>query len=73
MSKNIKSSTEIAQVGTCVGQQDTNIGKIIAEAMDKVGKDGVITVEESQDARDLAGRRRRHAVRQRLFVAVLRH
>jgi chaperonin GroEL len=48
MSKNIKSSTEIAQVGTCAANQDTQIGKIIAEAMDKVGKDGVITVEEGK-------------------------
>ena len=48
MSKNIKSSTEIAQVGTCAANQDANIGKIIAEAMDKVGKDGVITVEEGK-------------------------
>jgi chaperonin GroEL len=48
MSKNIKSSTEIAQVGTCAANQDQTIGKIIAEAMDKVGKDGVITVEEGK-------------------------
>jgi chaperonin GroEL len=48
MSKDIKSSTEIAQVGTCAANQDANIGKIIAEAMDKVGKDGVITVEEGK-------------------------
>ncbi|MCI0631010.1 MAG: chaperonin GroEL [Phycisphaerales bacterium] len=48
MSKPIKSSTEIAQVGTCAANQDANIGKIIAEAMDKVGKDGVITVEEGK-------------------------
>ena len=48
MSKNVSSSTEIAQVGTCAANQDTNIGKIIAEAMDKVGKDGVITVEEGK-------------------------
>jgi len=47
-SKNIKSSTEIAQVGTCAANQDTEIGDIIAQAMDKVGKDGVITVEEGQ-------------------------
>ena len=46
MSKQVKSSTEIAQVGTCAANQDTTIGRIIAEAMDKVGKDGVITVEE---------------------------
>ncbi|MCH2132955.1 MAG: chaperonin GroEL [Phycisphaerales bacterium] len=46
MSKTVKSSTEIAQVGTCAANQDSGIGGIIAEAMDKVGKDGVITVEE---------------------------
>ena len=48
MSKKVSSSTEIAQVGTCAANQDENIGKIISEAMDKVGKDGVITVEEGQ-------------------------
>jgi chaperonin GroEL len=48
MSKDVSSSTEIAQVGTCAANQDTQIGKIIAEAMDKVGKDGVITVEEGK-------------------------
>jgi chaperonin GroEL len=48
MSNPVKSSTEIAQVGTCAANQDTEIGKIIAEAMDKVGKDGVITVEEGK-------------------------
>ncbi|MBH05864.1 MAG: chaperonin GroEL [Phycisphaeraceae bacterium] len=47
-SKKISSSTEIAQVGTCAANQDKQIGKIIAEAMDKVGKDGVITVEEGK-------------------------
>jgi chaperonin GroEL len=48
MSKKVSSNTEIAQVGTCAANQDANIGKIIAEAMDKVGKDGVITVEEGK-------------------------
>jgi len=48
MSKKIGSSNEIAQVGTCAANQDASIGKIIAEAMDKVGKDGVITVEEGK-------------------------
>ena len=47
-SKKISNSEEIAQVGTCAANQDTEIGKIIAEAMDKVGKDGVITVEEGK-------------------------
>ncbi|MGP1310037.1 MAG: chaperonin GroEL [Phycisphaerales bacterium] len=46
MSRKISSSREIAQVGTCSANQDQQIGKIIADAMDKVGKDGVITVEE---------------------------
>jgi chaperonin GroEL len=46
MSKKVSASKEIAQVGTCSANQDTKIGDIIAEAMDKVGKDGVITVEE---------------------------
>lgn len=47
-SKKVESSKEIAQVGTCSANQDAEIGKIIAEAMDKVGKDGVITVEEGK-------------------------
>jgi chaperonin GroEL len=48
MSKQIKESNEIAQVGTCSANQDEQIGQIIADAMDKVGKDGVITVEEGK-------------------------
>ncbi len=48
MSNDVKDSNEIAQVGMCAANQDTEIGKIIAKAMDKVGKDGVITVEEGQ-------------------------
>ena len=48
MSKPVKDSTEISQVGSCSANQDKEIGKIIAEAMDKVGKDGVITVEEGK-------------------------
>jgi len=42
------SGEEIAHVGTISANNDAEIGKIIAEAMDKVGKDGVITVEEAQ-------------------------
>src|SRR5207247_2406399 len=38
----------VAQVGTISANNDETIGKIIAEAMDKVGKDGVITVEEAK-------------------------
>ena len=48
MAKPIKSSKEVAQVGTCAANQDEEIGKMIANAMDKVGKDGVITVEEGK-------------------------
>jgi chaperonin GroEL len=48
MSKPVKDSNEISQVGSCSANQDKEIGKIIAEAMDKVGKDGVITVEEGR-------------------------
>ncbi|MFZ9981944.1 MAG: chaperonin GroEL [Cyclobacteriaceae bacterium] len=48
MSKTIKSSQEIAQVATISSNNDVAIGKMIAEAMDKVGKDGVITVEEAK-------------------------
>ena len=48
LSKDVKSSKEIAQVGTISANNDQAIGDLIAEAMDKVGKDGVITVEESK-------------------------
>ena len=48
MSNEVQDSSEIAQVGTCAANQDSEIGAIIAKAMDKVGKDGVITVEEGQ-------------------------
>jgi chaperonin GroEL len=48
ISKPVQSSKEIAQVGTCAANQDAEIGKMIADAMDKVGKDGVITVEEGK-------------------------
>ena len=48
MSKKVDSSKEVAQVGTCSANHDELIGKMIADAMDKVGKDGVITVEEGK-------------------------
>jgi chaperonin GroEL len=47
-SKKIKDSSEIAQVATISANSDVTIGKMIADAMDKVGKDGVITVEEAK-------------------------
>ncbi|MCX7712324.1 MAG: chaperonin GroEL [Chthoniobacterales bacterium] len=48
ISKKVQDSQEIAQVATVSANWDTNIGKIIAEAMEKVGKDGTITVEEAK-------------------------
>jgi chaperonin GroEL len=47
-STKVKNSTEIAQVGTISANSDEEIGKLLADAMDKVGKDGVITVEEAK-------------------------
>ena len=46
ISKPVKDDTAIAQVGTISANSDTSVGEIIAEAMTKVGKEGVITVEE---------------------------
>ena len=47
-SKKVKTSGEIAQVGCIASNNDQEIGDMIAEAMDRVGKDGVITVEEGR-------------------------
>jgi len=48
LSKPTKDHTEIAQIGTISANGDNTIGEIIAEAMEKVGKEGVITVEEAK-------------------------
>src|SRR3954469_5838257 len=48
MSKKVKSTEEVAQVGTISANGEREIGEIIAKAMDKVGKEGVITVEEAK-------------------------
>jgi chaperonin GroEL len=48
MSKATKDKKEIAQVATVAANNDKTIGSLIAEAMEKVGKDGVITVEEAK-------------------------
>src|SRR5918993_1312930 len=48
LSKSTKDKKEIAQVGTISANNDKEIGNLIAEAMEKVGKDGVITVEEAR-------------------------
>ncbi|MEL6474865.1 MAG: chaperonin GroEL [Pseudomonadota bacterium] len=47
-SKKVKTNDEIAQVGTISANGDTTVGAMIAEAMDKVGNEGVITVEEAK-------------------------
>src|ERR1700756_1994744 len=48
LSKPTKEQKEIAQVGTISANNDSTIGEIIAKAMEKVGKEGVITVEEAK-------------------------
>ncbi|PKL47144.1 MAG: chaperonin GroEL [Planctomycetes bacterium HGW-Planctomycetes-1] len=48
MSTSVESGKQIEQVATCSANQDAEIGKTMAQAMEKVGKDGVITVEEGQ-------------------------
>ncbi len=50
ISKKVQSNDEIAQVGTISANNDAEIGGLIAEAMDKVGNNGVITIEESKTA-----------------------
>ncbi len=48
VSRNVKDNAEIAQVGTIAANGDAEIGRQIAEAMQKVGNEGVITVEENK-------------------------
>ena len=50
MSKTINTDEEVAQVGTISANNDAEIGKLLSEAMSKVGKEGVITIEESKTA-----------------------
>ncbi len=50
MAKQTKDPNEIAQVGTVSANGDLTIGKLLSEAMEKVGKEGVITVEEAKSA-----------------------
>ena len=47
-SKNVKTSDEIKQIGTISANGESEIGEMLAQAMDKVGKEGVITVEENK-------------------------
>jgi chaperonin GroEL len=52
ISKDVTDTKAVEQVATISANSDKNIGKLIAEAMDKVGKDGVITVEEAKGIND---------------------
>lgn len=52
MAKPIKSSSEISQVGAISANNDKKIGEMLSDAMDKVGREGVITIEESKSAAD---------------------
>jgi len=52
MSRTVQNKEQIAQVATISANNDKKIGELIAEAMDKVGKDGVITVEEGKSLKD---------------------
>jgi chaperonin GroEL len=72
-SRKVTKSDEIAQVGTISANGDASIGKMIAEAMQKVGNEGVITVEEAKSLETRIRHRRGHAVRPRLSVALLHH
>jgi chaperonin GroEL len=51
MAKPVKGSNEVAQVGSISANNDNEIGQMLADAMDKVGKEGVITIEESKTAK----------------------
>ena len=72
-SKSTKDPKEIAQVGTISANNDSTIGYIIADAMEKVGKEGVITVEEAKSLETAARNRRGNAIRSRISVALFRH
>ena len=65
-SKKVTSNEEIAQIGTISANGDSEIGKFLADAMKKVGNEGVITVEEAKSLETELERGRGHAVRSRL-------
>ena len=72
-SKKVSTNDEIAQVGTISANGEKDIGQKIAEAMQKVGNEGVITVEEAKSLETELDVGRGHAVRPRLSLAVFRH
>jgi chaperonin GroEL len=71
ISKPCTTSKEIGQVGAISANADESIGKTIAEAMDKVGKEGVITVEDGKGLENELDLVEGHAVRPWLHLAVL--
>jgi chaperonin GroEL len=72
LSQDVEDKSQIAQVAG-ISAADSEIGEMIAEAIDKVGKDGVITVEESNTFGMEMDLVEGHALRQGLHLAVLRH
>ena len=71
--KKVQSSEEIAQVATISANGDKSVGKMIADAMKKVGNEGVITVEEAKTAVTELEVVEGHAVRSRLSLALFHH
>ena len=71
-SQKVNGTADIARVGT-VSSGDEEIGKLIAEAMEKVSSDGVITVEESKTAETYMRGCRGHDVRPRLYHPLYGH
>ena len=72
-SKKVTSNEEIAQVGTISSNGDKSVGEMIATAMQKVGNEGVITVEEAKTAETELDVVEGHAVRPRLSQPLLHH
>jgi chaperonin GroEL (HSP60 family) len=73
MSREVGTRKEKAQVATISAHNDAGIGELVADAMEKVGGEGVITAEEIKDHGNDVGSGRRYAVRPRLHLALLRH
>ena len=73
ISKKVKDKEEIKQVATVSANWDHTIGEIIADALDKVGKDGTVTVEEAKGIETSLDVVERRTVRRGLSLALLRH
>lgn len=62
LSRPVASRLEKAQIATVSAHNDSTIGELVADAMEKVGKDGVVTIEEAKTTENSARGSRRHAV-----------